>query len=481
MFTAILQTVKKFPYPRPRAGTGVEPGQVSKWTVLLISAAGGFLMPLDTGMLSVAVPSIASALKADPGVAIWVPTAFLLTTAALMVPLGRLSDVLGRKKLFLLGLAISSVAPVVAGLSQSIYQIIGMRVVQAVGSALIHSNTWALVSEAFPSQERGKGLGMSQGANFLGLALGPVIGGLLVTHLGWRSIFFVLAPFNLFVMSLAATKLPPPPTSQRHHSYDFSGMFSFVTGLALVMVALSFGRVWGWTSATILTLFGSGAALLGFFSYIESRLASEPMLELSTFRRNSQFTIGNLANFFHYVSAHQSVTILIAFYVQWALHLSATAAGVVLLAKFFTMAAFSPLTGWLSDKVHPRWLCGLGMAFIFASLVLLSAMGTNVTMGGVFLRLLVLGVGIGLFASPNTNSVMGSVTRDKLGIASGTLGMMRSLGQTLGVAIIGGVLAGGAGAPDFEGRVRAAFAFMAAVAFVGMVVSSLRGRRAEAS
>lgn len=452
------------------------PGQ-SKWTVLLVLAAGAFLMPVQTGMLTVALPQLATGLTASPALVTWVALSHQVVMTALLVPLGRLSDVYGRKRLYLGGQAMEAVMAALGGFSQDAYQLIATRVLYGVGSSLILANNWALVSEAFPSQERGKALGLSSAATFLGLALGPFLGGVLIGEFGWRSIFFVLVPFHLLVIALAQSRLPEPAPTHRGQSYDFSGALSFIAGLGLLMLALTFGRSLGWASPGIGGFFAASIALFALFTYIESRAGRQPMLELSTLRHNSQFTLGNLANLCHYTSAHQSVTILIAFYVQWVLHLSATVAGMILLAKFLTMALFSPLSGWLSDKIHPRWLCTLGMAFILSGLLLLADLKEGVSPGSVFLRLSLVGVGIGLFASPNINLVMSALPQERLGVASGTLGTVRSLGQTLGIAIAGGMMAGGAEGASFVASIRSAFLLLAMVSLLGVLTSSRRGRR----
>jgi EmrB/QacA subfamily drug resistance transporter len=450
----------------------------SKWTVLLIAAVGAFLYPLDNSMLYVAVPRIAIVLEADPGLVTWAPIASLVANTAFFIPFGRLSDVWGRKRLYLIGLAAALISAVFSGLAQNVYQLIGLRLIQGFGAALIVSNSWALISEAFPSQERGKALGIHTFATFLGLALGPVIGGVLVASLGWRSIFFALVPFYLLSLALALAKLRQPVQVGRARSYDFSGALSFIAGLVLFLMGLTFGRTMGWASPQVITLFALGGGLLGLFGYIETRVAREPMMDLRVFGRNKQFTYGNLATLLHYISAHQGVSTLIAFYVQWVLKQSASWAGVILLAKFLTMALFSPASGWLSDRVHPRWLCTLGMGFILSSLLLMGNMGPEAGLLDVFLRLSLLGVGVGLFASPNIKLVMTALPQEQLGIASGTLGTSRSLGGTLGLVIVGSMLAGGTATPDIGGRILLAFLVLSAFSFLGVLVSNLRGKEA---
>lgn len=445
--------------------------------MLLVTAFGAFLVPVDNSMLYIATPQVAMALKADPALVTWVPIASLVSLTALLMPLGRLSDVWGRKRLYVVGLIAAILTSLLSGISQTVYQLMAIRLLQGFGAALLTVNGLSLVSEAFASRERGKALGLHSAATFLGLSLGPLIGGLLVTQFGWRSIFFVVIPFYLIVLALACIKLPRPASGGQRRGYDFSGSLSFIGAVVLLMIALSLGRIVGWVSPFTLSFSACGAALVGLFIYIETRVASEPMIDLRIIRHNSQFTMGSLANLCQYLSAHQGVTILMAFYVQWTLNMSAAVAGVIMLAKFFTMALFSPLSGWLSDRIDTRWLCTVGMGLITVSLLLLSGMDANTSLANVFLRLSVLGVGIGLFASPNIKSVMGSLPQDKLGLASGTLGTSRSLGSALGLALVASILAGGAATPALGERTTSAFLILAVAGFLGVVFSVLRGYR----
>lgn len=449
----------------------------SKWLVLIISSLGVFIMTVDNSMLFIAVPQIATALKEDPSLVTWIPTASLIGTTAFSIPFGRLSDVWGRKRLYLLGLVTVGVSGLLCGFAQNAYQLIGLRLLTGASSALIAANAWALISEVFHSQERGKALGINTAVGFLGLSLGPVIGGLLITQFGtWRVTFFSLVPIYLILAALSYKLLPGAKTSGQKRSSDLPGSLSFIIGLALLMLGLSLGRVSGWTSSYTLTFFITSIFILGLFGYLELRVAKDPMLDLRTFSSNSQFTLGNIATLLHYMSAHQGLTLLIAFYVQWVLNRSAAVAGIITLAKFLTMAIFSPFSGWLSDRIGPRWLCALGMAFVTASLILLGIMGPEASLLNVFLRLSLLGVGIGLFASPNINSVLSSLPQDKLGTASGTLGTFRSLGGTLGLVLIGIILAGGTAEAGFARQIGTGFIALAVVAFLGVVASASRGK-----
>ncbi|MDP2645193.1 MAG: MFS transporter [Desulfobacterales bacterium] len=450
-----------------------------KWKILFITALGVFLMPLDSSMLFIAAPQIAAAFHEDAALATWVPTASLIGVTAFSIPLGRLSDVWGRKRLYLVGLVVAGIVALTAGFARNSYHLIGLRLVTGICSALISTNSWALISEVFPARERGKALGINTACVFVGLSAGPVIGGLLITQFGtWRATFFSVAPFYLIVAALSFRWLPETKPSGLRRPSDLPGALSFISALSLLVLGLSLGRTSGWSSLITITVLGLSFIMSVLFVYLELRVAKDPMLDLRIFGRNSQFTLGNLSTLFHYISAHQGLTVLVSFYVQWVLNRSAAVAGVMTLAKYLTMAVFSPFCGWLSDRIGPRWLCTLGMILVTVSLVLLAGMAPDTGLIDAFSRLCLLGVGIGLFASPNINSVLSSLPQDQLGTASGTLNTFRSLGSALGMVLIGGILSGGTTASGFAAQVQTAFLALSIVGFLGVMVSASRKKAA---
>jgi EmrB/QacA subfamily drug resistance transporter len=452
----------------------------SRWSVLLVASLGAFLMPVDNSMLFVAVPQIAKGLGEDPARITWVPTASLIGVTAFSIPLGRLSDIWGRKRLYLTGLVLGGLSALTAGLAQNVYQLIAIRLAAGASAGLIAANAWALISEAFSAENRGKALGINTAFGFTGLSLGPVIGGLLITQFStWRAPFFALTAAYFFLAVLSAAWLPETFVSGRRRSIDLPGSLSFIGGLMLLMLGLSLGRISGWTTSSTLAALISGLVMLALFVYLELRTIKDPMLDLRTFSRSSQFSLGSFATLLHYMSAHHAVTVLISFYVQWVMHQTAAVAGIITLAKFLTMALFSPFSGWLSDRIGTRWLCSLGMAFICTSLFLLATLTPENGLVAVFLRLSLLGVGIGLFASPNINAVLSALPQDKLGTASGTLSTFRSLGGTLGLVLAGSILAGGPAGEGFAGQIKTAFFALSIVGLLGIIVSAARGKSAS--
>jgi EmrB/QacA subfamily drug resistance transporter len=416
-------------------------GAVSyKWIVLLITTVGAFMTPLDGSIVAIALPSIAIDLSADYSTIIWVPTGYLLALTVLLIPFGRLSDLRGRKRMFILGFLIFTVASVLCSFSLSGLQLNLSRLVQGVGAALIAANGPAIVTDAFPPTERGKALGINTMAIYIGLTVGPTLGGFLVQSFGWRSIFYVNVPIGITVIALSLAWLREQMHGNKEHRFDILGAVTFSVGLASLLVTLTFGGGIGWTNPVILALFTLTAISFILFVIQEYKAVGYAMLELSLFLRNRLFAAANFTALLNYTSMF-SVNFLMSFYLQKILGFSPAHAGLTILPLPLSMALLSPLFGWLSDRLGSRALSSLGMGLIATALLLLSTLSLSSSGLDVMIRLLILGVGMGLFSSPNTSAVMGSVGRDRLGVASGTLGTMRFMGQSMSLAIMGAVVA----------------------------------------
>jgi MFS family permease len=299
------------------------------------------------------------------------------------------------------------------------------------------STSTALVTEAFPGAERGKALGLNVTAVYLGLAMGPVLGGLLTEQFGWRSIFYVNVP-----VAVASLALGWGLTSERHSErrraragFDLTGLGLLVGALAAEMVGVSLAPLWGWTAASSLALMVGGAAgVAGLVAY-ESR-RTDPFLDVGMFRRSRLYATANLAALSNYM-AFSAVTVLTSVFLEVVSGRSPEQAGLLLVAAPAAMVALSWLAGRASDVVGSRWLASGGMAVIGVGLILLSRLPAQPSMARLIGNLLLIGVGMAAFSSPNTSAVMGSAPRAQLGVASATLGTMRCLGQTLSIGVLG--------------------------------------------
>ena len=451
------------------------------------------MSPLDSSIVSVSLPSITSSLKMDYAMAIWVPTAYLAALTVLLLSIGRLSDMRGRKPFFISGFAIFTSASFLCSISSSGLQLIAFRVIQGAGAAFMASTSPAIVTNVFPGKERGKALGINTMAVYVGLAVGPSLGGFLTSAVGWRSIFYINIPIGLFVIAMSLWKLREPLTVSQKR-FDLTGALSFSLGIIPLLLALTLGGIYGWTAPLTVSLLVAGGAFLVMFVLFERKKGDEAMLDVSLFSNNRLFSAANISSLLNYTSFF-GVSFFISFYLQRALGYSPLQAGVILFVMPVSMAVLSPISGWLSDKIGSRILASFGMAVICVGLLLLSTLSLSSSSADVALRLFIVGFGMGLFSSPNTSAVMGSVEKNQLGIASGTLGTMRFLGQSLSLALMSAIFATfisssllsalfigvnpsalGVATAGFVEAMRRAFIIAAIISAAGVFTSLVRGK-----
>ncbi len=452
------------------------------------------MAPLDGSIVTIAIPSIASSIKLGLETVVWIPLAYLLLLTVLLINAGRLADLRGRKRAYILGFIIFTTGSVLCGASATGLQLVMFRAVQGVGAAFIASNAAAIVTDAFPSSERGKALGINATAVYGGLMTGPVIGGILVQSFGWRSIFYVNVPIGIAVVTLATLRLKDTRAKIEGEGFDFAGAGTLSLALASLLVALTLGGGFGWLSSPILVLLLLSAGAFLLFIYVEGRLARFPTFQLRMFANNRMFAAANTAAFLSYIAV-TGVTFLTSIYLQDVKGLDPQEAGILLIVMSTAMALLSPVSGWLSDRFGSRLLGSAGMIIVSLGLILLSRLSIDSSAEDVVVGLLVIGIGFGLFSSPNTSAVMGSVQRSELGVAAGTLGTMRFMGQSMGLALVGAGIASalapeailqllaGLGADNPVAReefiigMKDVFAVSALVAAIGTVASLVRGRQ----
>lgn len=398
------------------------------------------MAPLDASIVTIAIPSIAASINIGLEAAIWIPLAYLLLLTVILINVGRLADLKGRKRFYTLGFIIFTVASALCGASATDAQLIIFRAVQGAGAALIVANSTAIVTDSFPRSERGKALGINTMAVYTGLSAGPVIGGILVQNFGWRSIFYVNVPIGILVVTLTLLKMKETRTNQMYEGFDLTGATTLSISLASLLVVLTLGGTYGAYSALTVGLLALCIAMFILFLRVESKLARYPTFDLSLFTRNRLFAAANTTALLSYIAVW-GVTLLISIYLQSIQGLNPQTAAFYLVSQSTVMALLSPVSGWLSDRVGSRLLSSLGMFLVTIGLYLFSQLNATSSAIEIILRLILVGVGFGLFSSPNTSAVMGSVKQAKLGVAAGTLGTMRFMGQSLGLALIGAVMA----------------------------------------
>ena len=445
--------------------------------MLIAASLSAFVTPFMSASVNVALPSIGRELGASTGMLGWVATSFLLAAAVLLVPLGKLADISGRRRIFAAGMGVFSISSLACLLAPSIPALIALRAVQGIGGAMIYGTGTALITSVFLPGERGKALGLNVGITYVGLSIGPFLGGILTQQLGWRSLFFAAAALAAAGLAVILVGTRSEWAEAKGERIDLPGSVIYTAGLLALMGGLAMlpaGR-------GVVLLIG-GAVCLGGFALIEGRVAN-PVLGVALFRGNPVFTFSNLAALISY-SATFAVSYLMSLYFQEVRGMSPQSAGLLLVCQPVLQAVFSPISGRLSDTVQPRILASLGMGLTACGLALLAFIDAASGLGLVVAGLAVIGVGFALFSSPNTNAVMGAVGRGSLGVASAVLATMRLLGQTLSMAMVMiafAVSMGGSSiAPtSFDGFLRAMRVVLligAALSAAGIFASLARGR-----
>ncbi len=452
------------------------PDALNKKSALTIAALSSFMTPFMGSSINLALPSIGRQFQIDAVLLSWISTAYLLASAVSLVPFGRLADIYGRKKIFSWGILAFTLFSLFCALSNSAPLLIFFRILQGIGSAMIFATGMAILTSVFPPRERGKVLGINVAAVYVGLSLGPSLGGFLTQHLTWRSVFLANLPLGIIVIFLVWKKLPGEWAEARGEKFDTLG--SLIYGLAIVAVMYGISLLPTFAALWII-LFG----LLGIAAFIKWELkTASPVFELSLFTTNRVFAFSNLAALINY-SATFAVTFLLSLYFQNIQALSPQSAGLILMAQPVMMALFSPFAGKLSDRIEPRIVASLGMAMTTLGLIFFSFIGLDTSQVFLVIGLTVLGLGTAFFSSPNTNAIMGSVDRRFYGIASGSVGTMRLLGMMVSMGIVtllftlflGRVQITPEQYPVFLKSLRAAFRIFALLCFGGTFASLIRG------
>ncbi|HEY7197703.1 MAG TPA: MFS transporter [Gaiellaceae bacterium] len=425
-----------------------------KWWTLGAVAFGLFMIMLDNTIVNVALPAIARDLKIGISELEWVVNGYALTFAVVMLTGGKLADMLGRRLIFVCGLAIFTGASLACGLSTGPDMLIAARVVQGVGSALMNPATLSIITATFPPRQRGTAIGIWAGVSAMALAIGPLLGGVLTEQIGWEWIFFVNVPVGVLAIVVARLVITESRDTSHEQRLDLPGLLASGIGLFALTYALIEANTYGWTSVRILSLFGVALVALVVFVLLE-RHQRIPMLDLSLFK-NSTFAGANLTMML-VALAMFGVFFFVSLFVQNILGYSATKAGATFLPMTLLIILVAPITGRFSDRVGSRWFMGGGMILLATSLLIFSRLDQSSGFWDIFPGLIVGGIGMASVMTPTTAAAMGSVPVDKAGVGSAVLNSMRQVGGSLGIAVMGAIVAASLKVPPTDPRAAAQF------------------------
>ncbi len=408
-----------------------------KWYVMAAVAMGTFLATIDGSIVNVALPTLTRAFDTQFSTVQWVVLAYLLTVTTLMLSVGRLADMRGKKPIYMAGFAIFTLGSVLCGLSPSVYALVAFRVLQGVGAAMTMALGMAIVTESFPPSERGRALGISGATVSVGIVTGPTLGGFIIDTLSWHWIFFVNLPIGIVGILMVLRFVPAikPPGGQR---FDFLGAVTLFVSLLAFLLALTVGQRIGLGEPQVLYLLVTSAGFMALFILIEWN-SQQPMIDLRLFR-NSMFSISLITGYIIFVCL-AGTTFLMPFFLEDVLGYATRQVGLLLAVVPIGVGVLAPISGSLSDRFGTRPMTVIGLAMLLVGFSALTTLDEDTTALGYVLRFLPVGIGVGTFQSPNNSAIMGSAPRERLGIASGMLAVTRTLGQTTGIAVLGALWA----------------------------------------
>ena len=451
--------------------------QSQKWWVLVAIGISTFMTALDTSVVNIVLPVVNQDFHTSVATIEWVVIIYLLLVSGLLLTFGRLGDLRGHRRIFLTGFLIFVLSSMACGLAPGAGWLILFRGFQAIGAAMLAANSPAILTKSFPEHQRGQALGLQATMTYLGLTVGPSLGGWLTTQFSWRAVFYINVPVGALALLLGFLFVPRDGGRANAEPFDLRGAALFMTGLTTLLLALSQGESWGWASTPVLGLLLAAAVLLAVFLRLELRVPS-PMLDLSLFR-NRLFSASTASAVLNYICVF-SILFLMPFYLLQGRMMSPAQAGLVLSAQPLVMAILAPISGALSDRIGTRIPGTAGMVFLSIGLFLLARVHESSPPSQLVLALVVAGLGIGIFVSPNNSALMGSAPRNRQGIAAGIMATARSVGMVLGLGMAGAifttVLNGRepVASPQLFQAIQAGFVGALVVALLGTAITALR-------
>jgi EmrB/QacA subfamily drug resistance transporter len=418
-----------------------------KWWTLGAMCFALFMIMLDNTVVNVALPSIQRDLGASISGLEWTINGYTLSFAVLLATGGRLGDIFGRRRMFLIGVVVFALSSATAGLAAGDTDLVISRVVQGVGAALMMPGTLSIITDAFPAHERGKAMGTWAGVSALALAVGPVLGGFLTEHVSWRAIFYLNIPVAIGAVTATLFAVRESRDTTVGREVDYLGVATLTAALTALILALVEGNSWGWGSPAIVGLLVG--AVLGAVAFVAIELrVKAPMVEFRFFADRNFLGAVVVALIISF--AMLGVFFFLALYMQDILRYSPLEAGVRFLPSTLMIVAVAPVAGRLADRFGPRWLIVAGLAILTVSLYSFTGIAVDSSYLDLLPGFMLLGIGIALTMSPMTSAAMNAVAVEKAGIASGVLSMFRMVGGSLGVAVTGAIFQGSVGGSSFE-------------------------------
>jgi len=461
-----------------------------KWTALSCTTLGALFSVLSGSTLLIALPSIMKDLNASMAVVTWTIMGYMLVMTILVPSIGRMADMVGRKKLYVSGFVAFTFASILCAFSQSGVELLVFRMLQAVGGALMVANSTAIVADAFPKRELGKALGINSMVICVAAVAGPILGGFLI-GIGWRFIFYINIPIGILGTLWASYGLKETYITNKKQKFDIGGTLAFSFGMFALLTALTIGGFTGWTNIYVLTLLMASIVLLRLFVHIENKVEF-PMLDL-TLLKTRVLAFAFASNFLNGV-ARGAVTFLLIFYFQGVKGIDPMTAGILLSPFAIAMMIVSPFSGWLSDKYGSRILSSIGLIVSAVGLAGLMAIKVDTSTTELVIWMSIMGLGSGMFFAPNTSAIMGIVPADKRGIAAGVRTMLTNAGMVLSIAISMAIIsssispdamqalfvgsqvgAKGIATAEFITGLRTAFTLCFIFSLIAAVISYLRG------
>jgi EmrB/QacA subfamily drug resistance transporter len=461
----------------------------SQWSKIIITVGvGSFMATLDSSVVNIALPQITTYFKASLSMIEWVVMAYLLVISSVLLTYGRLGDLYGHKRMYLMGFLIFTAGSILCGLSPTVVILIVARVFQAIGAGMLMAMGPAIITDVTPAQERGKALGLNGVAIYIALTSGPILGGMLTAKFGWQSIFFINIPIGIIGTWMAGKFISNQIVSQTQ-KFDITGAVMLFLAMVTLLWPLSSGEKIGWSNPIIITTLLSSVILFAVFIHVETR-AKAPMMDLTLFH-DRLFTMSNVSLLISFIAGF-SITLLMPFYFQQLRGLTPFGAGLLMIPQPIATIFITPISGSLSDHIDSRYLSSLGMFLVAIGMFLLSSLKIDSTPFESSLALVITGLGNGLFQTPNNSAIMGSAPQNRRGIASGMMATMRNIGMVLGIAVAGAVfterqnyfhtllqLKGVSGAAlriqAFTGAFRTTYLMAAGCALVAVIASLTRG------